>query len=135
MCDCSYRALVRELHREEHPAVGRGLEVVVRDDVRARPGRRDARQQLALLLPLRRGACTRITILANFDVLASFSMGLCYFLCREKYTNSRAVVAPHLDVVDLLHRAGTAVLQLAFPDLAVELNRIIALYHRSGTLH
>jgi hypothetical protein len=118
MCDCSYRALVRELHREEHPAVGRGLEVVVRDDVRARPGRRDARQQLALLLPLRRGARTRTTILANFDVLASFSMGfLCYFLCREKYTNSRAVVAPHLDVVDLLHRAGTAVLQLAFPDL------------------
>ena len=73
MCDCSYRALVRELHREEHPAVGRGLEVVVRDDVRARPGRRDARQQLALLLPL--------------------------------------------DFVDLLHRAGTAVLQPALPDL------------------
>ena len=116
MCDCSYRALVRELHREEHPAVGRGLEVVVRDDVRARPGRRDARQQLALLLPLRRGACTRITLLANFDAMASFSMDLCYFLCREIYT-SRAVVVPHLDVVDLLHRAGTAVLQLAFPDL------------------
>ena len=74
MCDCSYRALVRELHREEHPAVGRGLEVVVRDDVRARPGRRDARQQLALLLPL--------------------------------------------GVVDLLHRAGTAVPQPALPDLA-----------------
>ena len=45
------------------------------------------------------------------------------------------VVVPHLDVVDLLHRAGTAVLQLAFLDLAVDLNRIIALYHRSGTLH
>jgi hypothetical protein len=83
MCDCSYRALVRELHREEHPAVGRGLEVVVRDDVRARPGRRDARQQLALLLPLRRGARTLITILANFDDLASLSMGLCYCLCCD----------------------------------------------------
>ena len=66
VCDCSYRALVRELHREEHPAVGRGLKVVVRDDVCARPSRCDARQQLALLLPLRRGACTCITLFGRF---------------------------------------------------------------------
>ena len=48
----SKRALVRQLHREEHLTVRRGLEGVVRDDVRACPGRRDARQQLVLLLPL-----------------------------------------------------------------------------------